>query len=1547
MNLHFWAALVAFSLMPVGSVQAEDVVSPQLAVPTPLSTGKAAGDRLIRSASVEIDLRSLSPAPPPVRERPEWEDPSVIWQELPGAPPPGPASPAVAAFNAPAPAPTKNFAGLDFANWGAGHPPDTNGDVGPVYYIQTINASIGVYRKSDGSRIAAFSFNTFMSQGSFGNLCDTNNFGDPVVVYDSFEDRWIITDFAFTLDASSNVVNPPGAFQCFAVSKSGDPVTGGWNFYSIQLTDGLHDYPKFGVWPDGLYMSANMFDFASTGSFRGPRVWALNKAQMYAGAPSVQIVSFNAPTGDFTLLPSNARLQTGAPPAGTPNYFVSTWQYTNAIALYKFHVDWDRISLSTFSGPFSSLASTSWPNASVANAPSLGGNALDVLQIRAMVQNQYSNIGGSESIWTTHTVRRGDTTGFAAPRWYQADVTGGNVNANLSQASTWDPDGANVLHRFMPSLAVNRLGDLALGYSTSSSTAKPAIKYAGRLAGDVINTFSQTEQTLIQGTGTQTGNCGSTACARWGDYSAMTLDPDGCTFWYTNMYYAVDGLDHQTRIGSFAYPACVPVGAGGTLSGTVTAAAGGTPISGARVTIGSRSTTTNGSGFYSFGSIPAGTYTSVAIAASGFTSGSANPVVVTDGATVIKNLALSSAAQNACLVDTTQSDFQTGVFGGVELLTSAGDVLLEKLPDTSQQNATLSTSGVGITVTTFGGQTFTPSISGALSKAEVNLFCSACTGTTPSLTLSIRATSGGLPTGADLATATIAGFNSGSSVNYLATFASPLVVTAGTQYAFLIRPSANPSAGTYALTRSATDVYAGGTRVSGTTGGTVWSIPITSTVSTDAGFKIYIDFGFPANGNLASGLKDSNPAAGSIVNWGTFSWTTTAPANTSVRFQIAASNVATGPFNFVGPDGTASTFFTASVASLSQFRGFRYLKYKSYLATTDASVTPALNDVTTCFANLTVPDLSLTVSDGGATVAPGGTVAYTLSYTNSGQTAAAGVVLTETVPANATFNNAASSAGWVCAPNNAAGSTCTRSIGTLAASASGSSVFAVTAINPLPAGVSQLVNTATIADNGANGPDPTPANNTASDSTPISYADLSITVTDGVTTATPGGTVNYTITASNAGPTAVTGATVADTFPAALSCTWTCAATGGSCPPSGSGNINGPVNLAVGGSVVYTAACAVVASATGTLSNTATVTAPSGVPDPIAGNNSATDVDTLVATADLSTAVVDTPDGVVAGANISYAITMSNAGPSYAASATMQDTLPGGTTFVSLVTPSGWSCTSPAVGNNGAVSCSRAVFAPGSSVFTLVVQVAPGTATATVITNTATAASTTNDPSAGNNSSTATTTVGPQSALTVLLAGSGGGTVMASGGSINCPGVCNATFGYNTAVTLTAAPASGSTFTGWLGSGCTGISSCVVTMSAARSVTAHFAITTGGPFTLNIDLTSPNTIYDPGTDGLMALRYLFGLRGSAITNGAAGMNPGRPVAQIPVFLDDLRPLLDIDGNGQVDALTDGLLIVRHLLGLSNTALTSGALGAAATRADPAIVRSYLLGLTPP
>lgn len=945
--------------------------------------------RLLRANDFKGDLRNLPQTPAVKKDRPEREPPDIV----PGVygPPnqtpsvkPEPSSAIGIAPAAPAPTPLLTFGGLDFANWGAGRPPDTVGDVGPNYYIEAVNTSIGIFNKTGGPAVAAFTFDTFMSQGSFGNLCDTDNFGDPVVLYDSFEDRWIITDFAFQLDGSFNVVNPPGAYQCFAASKTGDPVAGGWNFYSLHITDFLNDYPKFGIWPDGLYMSANMFGFPSGGAFSGVRVWALNKAQMYAGTPTIQIVSFDVGGGEFTLLPSNARLQTGTPPAGSPNYYSVVGLFTNAVSVYKFHVDWNSISTSTFTGPSIVIAPASWisPPSTV---PAQGGNNNDTLAIRLMMQNQYTNIGGVESLWTTHTIRNPTTAGVSAVRYYQTTVTGGTVAATTTQAATHAPDTTN---RYMPSVAVDRAGNMALGYSASTAALFPAIRYAGRLSTDPVNTLPLTESSLIEGTGSQNTS------TRWGDYSAMTLDPNGCTFWYANEYFITTGNNWQTRIGKFNFSPCTPV-TSGTLQGTVTATAGGAPINGAIITFGSRTTTTNPSGFYSFPAIPSGTYPSETASKPGFNSSTTTNIVVSDGAITTRDFSLSAAPLASCFTDTTQADFQTGVPTNVDLTTSAGNVILFK-PSLDQQNTTLGGFGVGITTTTWGGQTFTPAVTGSLTKADINLFCAGCTGTTPNLTLSVRATSGGLPTGADLASATITGFSNGGAASYFTvTFGSPPTLTAGTVYALVIRPVANPTAGgTYALTRSGgqfvgDDVYAGGTRVAGATSGTVWSSPTTGGITTDAGFRTYMDSGFTASGDQVSSLKDGNPAAGTFNHWSYISWNAVTPANTTVKFQVAASNNAFGPFNFVGPDGTAATFFTTINSSLFQFGSLRYLKYKAYLSTTNTAVTPTLNDVTVCYFNSASPTAAdgavtgvITDSNGG----PIGGVAIQLNGTESRRT---------------------------------------------------------------------------------------------------------------------------------------------------------------------------------------------------------------------------------------------------------------------------------------------------------------------------------------------------------------------------------------------------------------------------------------------------------------------------------------------------------------------------------------------------------------------------------
>ena len=170
--------------------------------------------------------------------------------------------------------------------------------------------------------------------------------------------------------------------------------------------------------------------------------------------------------------------------------------------------------------------------------------------------------------------------------------------------------------------------------------------------------------------------------------------------------------------------------------------------------------------------------------------------------------------------------------------------------------------------------------------------------------------------------------------------------------------------------------------------------------------------------------------------------------------------------------------------------------------------------------------------------------------------------------------------------------------------------------------------------------------------------------------------------------------------------------------------------------------------------------------------------------------------------------------------------------------------------------------------------------------------------------------------LTVVKNGSGSGTVTSSPAGINCGATCSASFGAGTAVTLSATPTSAaSTFTGWLGGGCTGISTCTKTLSAAANVSATFALTSNGPFNLDVEANAPVSLATDANDGLLILRYLAGMSGPALISGSvvSGDATRSTAAALTAYLDDLKPKLDIDGNGQVDALTDGLLISRYLV----------------------------------
>ncbi|MEM9557602.1 MAG: hypothetical protein AAGC60_25310 [Acidobacteriota bacterium] len=389
----------------------------------------------------------------------------------------------------------------------------------------------------------------------------------------------------------------------------------------------------------------------------------------------------------------------------------------------------------------------------------------------------------------------------------------------------------------------------------------------------------------------------------------------------------------------------------------------------------------------------------------------------------------------------------------------------------------------------------------------------------------------------------------------------------------------------------------------------------------------------------------------------------------------------------------------------------------------------AANNSATDSDTVLVPtaDLAISKVDSADPVNQGAAYSYTITVTNAGPSDATSVVATETLPAGVTF---VSSSG--CAEDPSANPTCT--LGTITAGGMAAYTLNVTA----PNASGQVTNSVTVSSAAT---DPTSGNDTATETTDVNpAADLAITKTDGVVTAVAGETVTYTITATNNGPDDVTGATVADTFPADLTCTWTCAASAGSsCTAAGSGDINDTaVDLLNGGTATYTVTCDIASSATGTLSNTATVS--SSVFDSVPGNNSATDGDTvLTASADLSITKVDSADPVNQGAAYSYTITVTNAGPSDATSVVATEALPAGVTFVSS---SG--CAEDPTANP---TCTLGTIAAGGmAAYTLNVT-APNASGQ--VTNSVTVSSATADPDSGNDTATETTDVNPEADLAI------------------------------------------------------------------------------------------------------------------------------------------------------------------------------------------------------
>ena len=430
-----------------------------------------------------------------------------------------------------------NFDGMAAATISSpGPPPDTDGAVGLTQYVQIVNQSYQVFNKTTGASVAGPTSIAAIWSG-FGGVCETASHGDPIVLYDHLANRWLISQFAGAAAQTD---------ECIAISTSSD-ATGSYNRYGFHLGTNFFDYPKLSVWPDGYYMATNVFN--PSGTILGPQAFAFDRTSMLAGSPATFVTpGITGGSGEPSFLPADLD-GTILPPSGTGNPFVSF----PAGAIYKvrlFHADFATPANSTFTliGSPAGAGFTLLCPATKTCVPQLAPQtSVDGRGDRLMFRLAYRKFpDGHEAVVGNYSVF---ANSVAAPRWFELRaVTTAPV---VFQESTYAPDST---WRWMGSVAMDQSGDLAIGYSASDSTIHPQIRYAGRLAGDALNTLAQGETHLFDGTGSQD----STGNSRWGDYSAMTIDPvDDCTFWYTQEYYATNGSSWKTRIGSFKFPICV------------------------------------------------------------------------------------------------------------------------------------------------------------------------------------------------------------------------------------------------------------------------------------------------------------------------------------------------------------------------------------------------------------------------------------------------------------------------------------------------------------------------------------------------------------------------------------------------------------------------------------------------------------------------------------------------------------------------------------------------------------------------------------------------------------------------------------------------------------------------------------------------------------------------------------------------------------------------------------------------------------------------------
>jgi len=441
-----------------------------------------------------------------------------------------------------------SFDGLTTADVGVSNfAADSSGAIGPNHYVESANFSYTIYDRAGNRLLGPFPTGVFWN--NFAAAPCGGGWSDVVILYDRTADRWFVSRFA--------KANTGEWYQCFAISKTPDPTKQYFRYaYQISATE-FNDYPKFGIWPDAYYMTAQRNKiFPGLGLF----VAAFERSKMLTGDSSAQMVLFTLDNNGHRagMLPADWDGHI-PPPAGAPNYLVRPlssqlgWPNPDSLEVWAFHVDWTNTANSTLAVTDTLLPDPYTPacllNQNCVPQPNPSTQLDPLASGYLMYRLAYRNFGDHEALVVNHTVDNGDLSPavHVGVRWYELRRSGGAWS--IFQQATHVPDGD---HRWIGSMAMDQQGNIALGYNVSGASRNPSLAYASRLATDPLNTLSD-ETTIKEGGGSQTG------FIFWGDYSQMTLDPvDDCTFWYIGAYQPADSVqqDWSQRIASIRFPAC-------------------------------------------------------------------------------------------------------------------------------------------------------------------------------------------------------------------------------------------------------------------------------------------------------------------------------------------------------------------------------------------------------------------------------------------------------------------------------------------------------------------------------------------------------------------------------------------------------------------------------------------------------------------------------------------------------------------------------------------------------------------------------------------------------------------------------------------------------------------------------------------------------------------------------------------------------------------------------------------------------------------------------